>query len=160
MDEPYYLQSDSDLYAVPAGGGEISKVASINGTIGGPRPSPDGKWIAFNGTLYGTPERSYDQSDLFVAPADGSGTPRNLTADTTSTSAAASAAISARRAAAAPAAPSGRRRQVDHHRGRRAGFGEPVRIDVATGTVAPVYQGAHTVQAYTATPDATHHRRP
>ena len=45
-----------------------------------PRPSPDGKWIAFNGTLYGTPERSYDQPDLFVAAADGSGTPRNLTA--------------------------------------------------------------------------------
>ena len=56
-----------------------TKVASINGSIGGPRPSPDGKWIAFNGTLYGTAERSYDQPDLFVAAADGTGAPRNLT---------------------------------------------------------------------------------
>lgn len=64
VDEPYYQQSDSDLYSVPAAGGEMTKVASINGSIGGPRPSPDGKWIAFGGTLYGTPERSFDQSDL------------------------------------------------------------------------------------------------
>ena len=49
-------------------------------SIGNLEVSPDGKSIAFVGTLNGAPERSYSQSDLFVASADGSGTPRNLTA--------------------------------------------------------------------------------
>ena len=57
-----------------------TKVASINGAIGAVKPSPDGRRLAFVGALNGTPERSYDQPDLFVANADGSGTPKNLTA--------------------------------------------------------------------------------
>ena len=95
VDEPYYLQSDADLFAVPASGGPAAKVASINGTISAPRLSPDRKWLAFAGNLYGTPERSFDQTDLFVAPVDGASAPRNLT--------------SGRRAAAARAARSGPR---------------------------------------------------
>ena len=37
--------------------------------------------LAFVGASNGTPERSYDQPDLFVTIADGSGAPRNLTAE-------------------------------------------------------------------------------
>jgi dipeptidyl aminopeptidase/acylaminoacyl peptidase len=79
IDDPYYMPGDSDLFAVPATGGEVARVATIDGQIGNFRVSPDGKTIAFVGTLNGKPQRSFDQSDLFVANTDGSGTPRNLT---------------------------------------------------------------------------------
>ena len=75
--EPYYLPNDSDLYAVSRDGGEPSVIASIDGGIGAYAQSPDGKRIAFVGTLHGNPERSYSQSDLWVT--DIGGTPRNLT---------------------------------------------------------------------------------
>ena len=77
--EPYYLPSDSDLYAVEKDGGEPSRIASIDGTIRAYAPSPDGKRIAFVGTLHGSPERSYSQPDLWVVDLPA-GTPRNLTA--------------------------------------------------------------------------------
>jgi dipeptidyl aminopeptidase/acylaminoacyl peptidase len=77
--EPYYEPDDSDLYAVGADGGDPVRVASIDGRIGAYSPSPDGRRIAFVGTLNGRPERSYDQPDLFVADLSG-GEPRNLTA--------------------------------------------------------------------------------
>ena len=64
--EPYYLSSDSDLYAVSRDGGEPQRLASIDGTIGAYALSPDGKRIAFVGVPEATPERSYDQPDLFV----------------------------------------------------------------------------------------------
>lgn len=76
--DPYYLPADSNLYAVPVSGGELVKVADINGTIVNMKVSPDGRSLAFVGTLNGTPERSYSQSDLFVVSIGS--TPRNLTA--------------------------------------------------------------------------------
>ena len=41
--ESYYASGDTDLYRVPATGGAITKVASIDGTIGSVAVSPDGK---------------------------------------------------------------------------------------------------------------------
>jgi len=76
--EPYYDRFDSNLYAIPAGGGEMTKVADIEGPITDPAPSPDGKWIAFRGTI-NNPVHSYQQADLYVISSDG-GQPRNLTA--------------------------------------------------------------------------------
>jgi dipeptidyl aminopeptidase/acylaminoacyl peptidase len=82
--EPYYFPNDSDLYSVAVTGGEPTRVASIDGTIGDFAFAPDGKRIAFVGTLHGSPVRSYSQSDLWVAdlPAfDGAaGAARNVTA--------------------------------------------------------------------------------
>jgi dipeptidyl aminopeptidase/acylaminoacyl peptidase len=75
--DPYYLSDDSDLYAVSRDGGTASVIASIEGGIGAYSQSADGKRIAFIGTANGNPERSYDQSDLWVT--DIGGTPRNLT---------------------------------------------------------------------------------
>jgi dipeptidyl aminopeptidase/acylaminoacyl peptidase len=77
--ESYYLSFDSDLYAVSARGGEPQRIASIDGGLGPYSIAPDGKRIAFFGTLHGNPERSYSQTDLFVIDEPG-GTPRNLTA--------------------------------------------------------------------------------
>ncbi len=78
MKEPYYEAADSDLYAVSKDGGDPVRVLSIDGTIGAYAESPDGKRIAFIGSLTGKPERSYSQPDLWVADISG-GTPRNLT---------------------------------------------------------------------------------
>ena len=79
--EPYYAPSDADLYFVPAQGGEMVRVASIDGEIDAFQPSPDGKQIAFVGTLNGSPVRSYNQSDFFVTATAPESTPRNLTAE-------------------------------------------------------------------------------
>jgi dipeptidyl aminopeptidase/acylaminoacyl peptidase len=154
VDEPYYAQADSDLYAVPAGGGEAVKVASINGTIGGPRPSPDGKWIAFGGTLYGTPERSYDQPDLFIAPADGSSVPRNLTAtyDFDIGGGVGGDQRAPRGGGSAGAIWSADGRSIVVVAGER-GDANLMRFDVATGKAEPVLRGSHTVQSYSAAVD-------
>ncbi|MCA1563040.1 MAG: prolyl oligopeptidase family serine peptidase [Acidobacteria bacterium] len=77
--ESYYHPRDSDLYAISKDGGEPARLLSIDGAIGAYAASPDGKRMAFVGTLSGTPERSYSQPDLWVADLPG-GTPRNLTA--------------------------------------------------------------------------------
>lgn len=77
--EAYYEANDSDLYSVPTTGGTITKVASIEGTINAPRVSPDGHRIAFVGTPYGNPVRSYSQPDLFVVDTTPGSAPRNLT---------------------------------------------------------------------------------
>ena len=65
---------------VPAAGGAIRKVASIEGSIGNLSVSPDGKRIAFVGTVRGKPIRSYSQPDLWVTDATPGSTPKNLTA--------------------------------------------------------------------------------
>ena len=64
--EPYYNELGDELYAVPASGGAIRKVAAIEGSIANISVSPDGRRIAFVGTLRGKPIRSYSQPDLFV----------------------------------------------------------------------------------------------
>ena len=78
--EPYYEPNHSELYSVPAAGGTITKVASIEGTIGDISVSADGKRIAFVGTLHGNPVRSYSQPDLWVTDATPGSAPKNLTA--------------------------------------------------------------------------------
>jgi dipeptidyl aminopeptidase/acylaminoacyl peptidase len=79
--EPYYDESDAELFSVPANGGPIAKIAGIEGGIGNLSVSPDGKRIAFVGTLRGKPIRSYSQPDLWVTDAAPGSTPKNLTAD-------------------------------------------------------------------------------
>jgi dipeptidyl aminopeptidase/acylaminoacyl peptidase len=79
--EPYYAERGSDVYSVSAtGSGEPMKVASIEGSIHGLSLSPDGRKLAFIGTLNGKPIRSYSEPDLWVMSLDG-GAPKNLTAD-------------------------------------------------------------------------------
>lgn len=80
VEESYYHPQDSDLYAVPAAGGDIVKIASIEGTIGALSPSPDGTRLAFIGSPHGKPLRSFNQADLFITGAAPGSTPKNLTA--------------------------------------------------------------------------------
>ncbi|HEV3074542.1 MAG TPA: S9 family peptidase [Thermoanaerobaculia bacterium] len=78
--EPYYQDAAESIYAVPAAGGELVKVASFTGGIASLAVSPDGRQIAFIGASVAKPTRSYDQPDLWVVASAPGGEPRNLTA--------------------------------------------------------------------------------
>ena len=77
--EPYYQDAAEAIYAVPAAGGELVKVASFSGGIASLAVSPDGRQIAFIGASVARPTRSYDQPDLWVVSSAPGGEPRNLT---------------------------------------------------------------------------------
>lgn len=77
--EPYYQSVGSELYTVAANGGQIAKVAGVDGDVGQFALSRDGKQIAFLATANGKPVRSYDQPDLFVTSVSPGSTPRNVT---------------------------------------------------------------------------------
>jgi Tol biopolymer transport system component len=147
--ESYYFPRDSDLYSVPAGGGEAAKVVSIEGGIGAYAPSPDGKRIAFVGTLVGTPERSYSQSDLWVVDVPG-GSPRNLT---TAYDFDINGGIGGDQRAPRGQLPTlpvwsrdGRTLLVTV--GER-GDANIARIDVASGRIDPVTKGSHDIMSFT-----------
>jgi len=78
--ESYYQDAGEAIYALPATGGELVKVASFTGGIASLSVSPDGRQIAFTGAPVGKPVRSYDQPNLWVVASAPGGEPRNLTA--------------------------------------------------------------------------------
>jgi len=151
--EPYYKPADSDLYAVPATGGTPALVVSIDGGIGNVSLSPDGTRVAFMGSL-STPVRSYTQSDLWVAPLDGSSAPRNLTMgydfDIGGGLAGDQAAPRGGRSAPTTWAPDGRSVICGTEREGRVNL---VRVDATSGTVTPVTTGDHEVMSYSVTAD-------
>ena len=148
--EPYYHSPDSDLYSVAAAGGELTKVASIEGTIGDYAFSPDGTRLAFVGTLAGTPVRSYSESDLWVMDLP-SGAPRNLTAaydfDV-------DGGLGGDQRAPRGAAPSGpvwsRDGRTIYVKVGEQGDANLKRIDAASGKVDAVTTGKHDLMAYSA----------
>ncbi|HEX6095577.1 MAG TPA: S9 family peptidase [Thermoanaerobaculia bacterium] len=80
IDEPYYELPQSDIYAVPASGGEPEKLAALEFDIGQTSLSPDGRTLAFVAEV-SRPVRSYSQPDLWVLELTRGATPKNLTAD-------------------------------------------------------------------------------
>jgi dipeptidyl aminopeptidase/acylaminoacyl peptidase len=156
VDEPFYQPADADVYAVPASGGEMVRVTSIDGTIGNLSPSPDGRTLAFVGTLTGTPERSYGQPDLFVANLEAGGTsgpstPRNLTANYDFDIGGGIGGDQAAPRGGASRSPvwSADGQSVVIVAGEQ-GDANLVRVDVASGRVSHVLKGSHTVQSYSA----------
>ena len=153
-DESYYRQSKVELFSVPASGGEITKVASLNGTIAAVKPSPDGHRLAFVGIVNGTPERSFDQPDLFVANADGSGAPRNLTAaydfDINGSVGGDQAAPRGGRPAGPIWSADGRTLLVV---AGEQGNARLIKVDVSNGAVSRVSTGDQTMQAYSISPN-------
>jgi dipeptidyl aminopeptidase/acylaminoacyl peptidase len=162
--EPYFNESGDELYAVPAAGGPIKKVAAIAGSIGNISVSPDGRRIAFIGTLRGSPIRSYSQPDLWVTDAAGSGAPKNLTATYDYD-------ISGGIGGDQAAPRGGGRRPIIWAKDPSTGSGQAgwslivvsaekgnsnlTRVSIATGAVEAITDGAHDVAAYSATPDAS-----
>jgi dipeptidyl aminopeptidase/acylaminoacyl peptidase len=86
IDEPYYELPRTDLYSVPAAGGNPLKITTIDlntqfGPAGGALSlSPDGKQIAFIAAT-NQPINSYTEPDLWVLDLSPNAKPRNLTAD-------------------------------------------------------------------------------
>jgi dipeptidyl aminopeptidase/acylaminoacyl peptidase len=162
--EPYVDESGDELYAVPSAGGAMKKVAAIEGSIGNIAVSPDGKRIAFVGTLRGKPIRSYSQPDLFVVNTpytSGSDpgltpTPKNLTAGYDYDIAGGIGGDQA------PPRGGGRRPIVWSADSASVivvaaekGSSNLKRVNVATSAIEPVTEGLHDVGAYSATPGAT-----
>ncbi len=154
--EPYYEESGAELYGVPAAGGSITKIASIAGSIFNISPSPDGKRIAFVGSLRGTPIRSYSQPDLWVTDAAPGSTPKNLTA---SYDFDVSGGIGGDQAA-----PRGQNRKpvvwsLDGASlivvSAEKGSANLKRVTIATGKVDTLTDGPQDVGAFSATPDAS-----
>ncbi len=77
-DEPYYDRPKTELYSVPASGGEPAKLTTIDMDTGGFGLSPDGKQIAFIASAT-EPVNSYTQPDLWVIDLMKDAKPRNLT---------------------------------------------------------------------------------
>lgn len=154
--EAYYEPNDSDLYSVPANGGSIAKVASIEGTISNPRVSPDGHRIAFVGIPHGNPLRSYNQPDLFVVDAAPDSAPRNLTEAYDFDIASGIGGDQA-----PPRGGSGNSIVWSKDAGSlivvtaEHGSANLKRVTIATGKVDAVTIGKHAVQAFTATPDGS-----
>jgi dipeptidyl aminopeptidase/acylaminoacyl peptidase len=153
--EPYYEASHSELYSVPAAGGSITKVASIDGTIGDESVSPDGKRIAFVGTLNGNPIRSYSQSDLFITDAAPGAAPKNLT---TTYDFDVMGGIGGDQSAPR----GGNRKPIVWSRDGSSlvitsaehGSSNLKRVTIATGKIDPVTEGAQDIVAYSASKDA------
>ncbi|HSC55494.1 MAG TPA: S41 family peptidase [Phnomibacter sp.] len=59
-----YFCFESDIWKVPAGGGQASRVTAMPGFEQNPRVSPDGKWLAFNNNQYGN-------NDIYLMPLNG-----------------------------------------------------------------------------------------
>jgi dipeptidyl aminopeptidase/acylaminoacyl peptidase len=152
--EAYYQPDDSDLYSVPAGGGGITKVASIDGGIREAAVSPDGRQIAFVGVLHGNPVRSYSQPDLWVTDAAPGSTPKNLTAsydfDIGGGIGGDQAAPRGQNALPIVWSRDGSSLIVA---AAEHGSSNLVRVSIATGKVEPVTEGQQAIVAYSATPD-------
>ena len=80
IDEPYYELPSADIYSVPATGGDAEKLVTIPMDIGDLILSPDGRKVAFHGSV-AQPIRSYSQPDLWVMDVARGARPQNLTAD-------------------------------------------------------------------------------
>ena len=80
IDEPYYELPSTDIYSVPSAGGNPEKLATIPMSIGDLVLSPDGRRLAFHGSV-AQPVRSYSQPDLWVMDVAPDAKPQNLTAD-------------------------------------------------------------------------------
>jgi dipeptidyl aminopeptidase/acylaminoacyl peptidase len=80
IDEPYYELPSTDIYSVPAAGGNSEKLATIPMGIRDLALSPDGRQFAFHGAV-SQPVRSYSEPDLWVMDVVADAKPRNLTAD-------------------------------------------------------------------------------
>ncbi len=71
-----------DIFQVPVGskGGQVKNLTKDNEAAdGGPRPSPDGKWLAYRAQL--KPGFEADRWQLYIIPTGGEGKKMSLTAD-------------------------------------------------------------------------------
>ena len=141
--DAYYQPEDSDLYAVPVGRRRDHQDRRHRRHHR--QPQGVARWSIdrlHRRRLTGTPERSFSQSDLFVALQSDPLAEEPDREVTTSTSVAGSAAIRPRRAAARRVVPiwSADGSSIIVVAGEQ-GDANLIRVDVGSGQVAPVLQG-------------------
>ncbi|HZF09913.1 MAG TPA: S9 family peptidase [Thermoanaerobaculia bacterium] len=156
--DPAYLGPRSELYAVPAQGGEIAKVVDLGGQVEDAIPSPDGKRLALFGEPHGTAERSYNQGALFVVdrtPGGGAwGMPRLLSGDL-DVADDLSGDQHPPRGGSSSSAVWSRDQKTLYFGAAERGRANLKKVDVATGKVTPLTTGDHEVVAFTGTPDGS-----
>ncbi len=154
--EAYYEAPRTDLYSVALDGSEEKKVFSFDGGMRDFTFSPDGKRIAFGGSLTRNPIQSYTQPDLFVVNNEMGATPKNLTAEYDFDIGGGIGGDQASPRGGSPGSvlwsKDGSSLIVNVAEHGRANL---KRIDAATGKVEPLTTGDQAVQAYSATPDAS-----
>jgi dipeptidyl aminopeptidase/acylaminoacyl peptidase len=152
--EPYYEPPRTDIYSVEASGGEIRKLAHVDGEAKGLSLSPDGRRLAFVGAPNGNPERSYDQPDLFVASLTPGAAPRNLTAAYDFDIGGGIGGDQGPPRGSFPSLPywSADGRYIFVTSAER-GRSNLKRVDASSGRVESATEGDHDVFAYNATPD-------
>jgi dipeptidyl aminopeptidase/acylaminoacyl peptidase len=146
--ETYYDTEHAELWSVPAGGGDATRLVRFGGNLSRISPSPDGKSIAFVGYA-GEPVRSYNQPDLFVVGTTAGSQPRNLTAsyDYDVLSSVSGDQHSPRGGGRARLIWSGDSRFV-YATTLEQGVQNLQRFDAATGAITPVTSGKHEVISF------------
>jgi dipeptidyl aminopeptidase/acylaminoacyl peptidase len=157
--EPYYQTPHTDLYVAKATGGEITKVAGLDGYIEQLSLSPDGTQIAFAGSIEvgkDGAERSYSQPDLFVTSVRPGSTPKNLTANYDYDIAAGIGGDQAPPRGSGPSKPFwSKDGKYIFIVAAEEGRSNLKRIDAENGKVEPLTTGDHDLFAYNATPDGS-----
>jgi uncharacterized protein (DUF885 family) len=155
-DEPYYELPTTDLYSVPAAGGSSEKLATVPMDIRDLVLSPDGRQLAFHGSVT-QPIRSYSQPDLWVMGVASNAPPKNLTVDYDFDMGSSSSVFGDN---AAPAGGHGRALYWSPD-GRwlfdsvaKLGRTALVRVDAQSGAVTEIAQGEHAVLDFSVSPDA------
>jgi dipeptidyl aminopeptidase/acylaminoacyl peptidase len=157
--EPYYQLPHSDIYLISAAGGDIRKIASIDGPISALSLSPDGRRLAFVGEINGGEgviQRSYSQPDLFITGVEPGSTPKNLTAGYDFDI---GEGVGGDQAPPRGGGASKPYWSPDGHsvfvRAAEEGRVNLKRIDAETGRVDVLTKGDHAVLAFSATPDSS-----
>jgi len=157
--EPYFETPHADIYSVKATGGDITKIASLDGPINGMTLSPDGSRMAFTGAIdvgKDGVQRSYSQPDLFITSLQPGSTPKNITANYDFDIGSGVGGDQSPPRGGGPSKPfwskDGRFIYVVAAEEGRANL---KRIDAETGKVEPLTNGDQDVFSYSATPDAS-----
>ena len=154
-EEPYYDLPKTDVFSVAVTGGEPTKLTSFDTGAGAFSLSPDGKQLAFIGSVE-EPVRSYSQPDLWVMDVTPGAKPRNLTSTFDYDIGGGLTGDNAAPRAGSGNLPvwsnDGRSITVVYSKEGRANLGS---FDVATGRQSDVTTGNHAVANYRATPDAS-----
>ena len=154
IDEPYYETGSTDIYSVASSGDTPEKLATIPMGIGDLAFSPDGRRIAFHGSVT-QPIRSYSQPDLWIMELAANAQPRNLSAGYDFDM---GSAVFGDNAAPRGGSGAGLHWSPD---GRwlfdivaKKGTTPLVRVDAQTGAVTEITHGEQAVLGFSVTPDA------
>ncbi len=147
--EPYFEQQKRTIHMVPSDGGVWALVTRFEGTLNGLAVSPNGKQLAFVGTLQATPAMSHTQSNLWLVDLGKAGKLSNMSG---SDNGEVGSGISTDQAA--PRAAGGNRPQWSADGNSitvavaRNGRANLERFDVAGGKAVPVTRGDQAVMGY------------